>query len=273
MDTKHETKKLGFLGCGNMGSAILEGILQHGELQRSEILVVEKSSLRASFWRNKGVSVSESPRTLKGVPGIVLGVKPQSFEAATTELGALATPSMVMSIMAGIDSSRISEHLGPNARVIRVMPNTPCAIGMGISAIAKGHQATDEDMATATAIMGTVGRTVSVDESSMHAVTATSGSGPAYLFLMAESWIEASVETGLSREVAEMLVIETIRGSAELLHRERDATTLRRNVTSKGGTTAAGIERLERDGLRESLVQALEAARRRGIELGSEISS
>ena len=107
----------------------------------------------------------------------------------------------------------------------------------------------------------------------MHAVTATSGSGPAYLFLLAESWIEASIATGLSREVAELLVVETIRGSAELLHRERDAVTLRKNVTSKGGTTAAGIESLEKNGLRESLVQALEAARGRGVELGSEISS
>jgi pyrroline-5-carboxylate reductase len=273
MNTEHETKKLGFLGCGNMSGAILEGILAHGELDRNDILVVENSRERTAFWAEKGVSVAESAETLHGVSGIILGVKPQSFDQAAADLGVLKTSSMVLSIMAGIDSDRISASLGPKARVVRVMPNTPCAIGMGISAIARGANATDSDMALASRIMSTVGQVVEVDEASMHAVTATSGSGPAYLFLLAESWIEASIATGLSRDVAEKLVVETIRGSAELLHRERDAVALRATVTSKGGTTSAGIESLERDGIRESLVQALKAAQQRGVELGSEISS
>ena len=273
MDTVDETKKLGFLGCGNMGGAILEGILNHGEFTPDEILVVEKSSERASYWRRRGVSVSESPKALQAVSSFILGVKPQIFDQAAADLGRLETPCMVMSIMAGIDSKKISTVLGPKARIIRTMPNTPCIIGMGISAIARGRNATDSDMTTAVEIMSTVGRTIEVEEASMHAVTATSGSGPAYLFLLAESWIEASIASGLTREVAELLVVETIRGSAELLHRERDAITLRKNVTSKGGTTQAGIESLEENGLRESLVQALEAARQRGVELGSEISS
>jgi pyrroline-5-carboxylate reductase len=273
MNTTNEMKKLGFLGCGNMGGAILEGILEHGELDRDDILVVEKSSERMAFWSEKGVSVTESAEALKDVSGIMLGVKPQSFDQAAEDLGILRRSCMVVSIMAGIDSQRISRRLGPEARVVRVMPNTPCSIGMGISAISKGAHATDSDMETATRIMSTVGSVVEVDEESMHAVTATSGSGPAYLFLLAESWIEASIANGLSRDIAEMLVIETIRGSAELLHRERDVVSLRKTVTSKGGTTAAGIERLEGDGIRESLIQALNAARERGIELGSEISS
>ncbi len=272
MNTEDDTKKLGFLGCGNMGGAILEGILEHGALSPKDILVVEKSSERRDFWKQNGLSVSDSVEALTGLPNIVLGVKPQSFDQAASDLGILESPAMVMSIMAGIDSMRISGSLGPKARVVRVMPNTPCAIGMGISAIAKGAHATDSDMKTASMIMSTVGRVVEVDETSMHAVTATSGSGPAYLFLLAESWIDASMKAGLSRDVAEMLVIETIRGSAELLHRERDAVSLRSTVTSKGGTTAAGIEQLERNGIRESLVQALDAAHRRGIELDSEIT-
>lgn len=273
MDTAHETKKLGFLGCGNMGGAILEGILDHGEFTPDQILVVEKSSERASYWRNKGVSVSESPKAMQKASALILGVKPQVFDQAAADLGPLKTSCLVMSIMAGIDSSRISAALGEKARIIRTMPNTPCTIGMGISAIARGHNATESDMKTALEIMSTVGRTIEVEEASMHAVTATSGSGPAYLFLLAESWIEASIASGLSREVAELLVVETIRGSAELLHRERDAVSLRKKVTSKGGTTAAGIEILETRGIRESLVRALEAARQRGVELGSEISS
>ena len=273
MDTLNETKKLGFLGCGNMGGAILEGILDHGEFTPDEILVVEKSRERTSYWRDKGVSVSESPKALQKASTLILGVKPQVFDQAAADLGTLKTPCMVVSIMAGIDSNRISAAFGEKARIIRTMPNTPCIIGMGISAIARGHNATESDMESASRIMSAVGRIIEVEEASMHAVTATSGSGPAYLFLMAESWIEASIASGLSREVAELLVVETIRGSAELLHRERDAITLRKNVTSKGGTTQAGIESLEENGLRESLVQALEAARQRGVELGSEISS
>lgn len=273
MDTVHEMKKLGFLGCGNMGGAILEGILEHGELAPEEILVVEKSEERTFYWRDKGVSVSESPKALQMASTLILGVKPQIFDQAAVDLGTLERSCTVVSIMAGIDSSRISAALGEKARVVRTMPNTPCTIGMGISAIARGHNATDSDMETAIEIMSTVGRIIEVEEASMHAVTATSGSGPAYLFLMAESWIEASIATGLSREIAELLVIEMIRGSAELLHRERDPVTLRKTVTSKGGTTAAGIESLENNGLRKSLVQALESARRRSVELGSEISS
>ena len=273
MDTVHEIKKLGFLGCGNMGGAILEGILDHGELTPEEILVVERSEERTSYWRDKGVSVSKHPKALQMASTLILGVKPQIFDQAAIDLGTLERSCTVVSIMAGIDSTRISAALGEKARVVRTMPNTPCTIGMGISAIARGHNATESDMALASKIMSTVGRIIEIDEASMHAVTATSGSGPAYLFLMAESWIEASIASGLSREVAELLVVETIRGSAELLHRERDAITLRKNVTSKGGTTQAGIESLEENGLRESLVQALEAARQRGVELGSEISS
>ena len=273
MNTEHQTKKLGFLGCGNMGGAILEGLLASGAMLPDDVLVVEKSSERAEFWRKKGVSVSESPNVLDGIPTILLGVKPQMFDEVADSLGPLRSPCMVISIMAGIDSGRIAARLGSKARIVRVMPNTPCMIGMGISAIAEGHHSEAEDMRMASEIMSTVGRVIEVDESKMHAVTATSGSGPAYLFLMAESWIEASVATGLSREQAEVLVIETIRGSGELLHRERDAAELRAKVTSKGGTTFAGIESLEGSGLRDSMSRALNAAHQRGIELGSEISS
>ena len=273
MNSEHNSKKLGFLGCGNMGGAILEGLLAHGAMLPDDVLVVEKSSERAEFWRKKGVSVSQSPDRLDGTPTILLGVKPQIFDQVADSLGPLKSPCMVISVMAGIDSGRIAARLGSKARIVRVMPNTPCMIGMGISAIARGHHSSDDDMRTARGIMSTVGRVIEVDESKMHAVTATSGSGPAYLFLMAESWIEASIATGLSREQAEVLVIETIRGSGELLHRERDAAELRAKVTSKGGTTFAGIESLEGSGLRDAMIRALKAAHQRGIELGSEISS
>ena len=273
MNTEHDSKKLGFLGCGNMGGAILEGILDHGELLPDDVLVVEKSSERGEFWREKGVSISKSPDALHGIPTIILGVKPQMFDQVADDLGTLRSPCTVISIMAGIGSGRIADRLGAKGRIVRVMPNTPCMIGMGISAIAGGDHSTNADIRTASDIMSTVGRVIEVDEAAMHAVTATSGSGPAYLFLMAECWIEAAITTGLSREVAELLVIETIRGSGELLHRERDAAALRGNVTSKGGTTFAGIESLEGSGLRSAMIRALNAANQRGIELGSEISS
>ena len=262
--------RIGFLGCGNMGGAILEGMLAEHLHEPSEVLVCERSEERRDLWAAKGVRITQEAAELGGIETIVVAVKPQGFMDAARQLGELSQPTLIISVMAGISSDRIREALDPMARIIRVMPNTPCSIGVGVSAIARGVGSNEADLDEATRLMSTVGSVVTIDEASMHAVTATSGSGPAYLFLLAEAWIAAGIEAGLSPEVASKLVIETIQGSAELLKRNADPILLRKMVTSPGGTTAAGIGELEEHGFATAVRNAVLAARARGIELGQE---
>ncbi|MEE2682060.1 MAG: pyrroline-5-carboxylate reductase [Planctomycetota bacterium] len=260
--------QIGFLGCGNMGGAILEGMLAEGLHAPSQVLVCEQSEERRRQWSKAGVNTTEKAEELSEVGTIVLAVKPQAFDAAISRLGGLGQSSLVISVMAGIASDQIREAMHSMARVVRVMPNTPCSIGMGISAIARGVGSSEADLEEACRLMSTVGSVVTIEEESMHAVTATSGSGPAYLFHLAEAWIAAGIESGLSPEISEKLVIETIHGSAELLRRRADPQLLRKMVTSPGGTTAAGIEQLEAHGVRNAVRNAVLAAKARGIELG-----
>ena len=260
--------QIGFLGCGNMGGAILEGMLSSQLHEPSEVLVCEHAPERRAYWQERGVQVTGAEADLRGVQTLVIAVKPQGFPAAAGELGFLEHSTLVISVMAGIDSSQIRDALGSKVRVIRVMPNTPCGIGMGISALAMGTGAETKDLEEAVRLMSTIGQVVTVEESAMHAVTATSGSGPAYLFHLAEAWIDAGIGVGLSPEAARTLVVETIRGSAELLKRDGDPVELRRQVTSPGGTTAAGIQKLEEQGLTKMMQDAVRAAHARSEELG-----
>ena len=262
--------RIGFLGCGNMGGAILEGMLSNQLHQPSEVLVCEHSAEKRAFWEQRGISVTDTEAGVQGLETLIIAVKPQKFPGAAEELGYLEHSTLTISVMAGIDSSQISGVLGPNARVIRVMPNTPCAIGMGISAVAAGTGASAADLEEAIRLMSTVGEVVTVEEAAMHAVTATSGSGPAYLFHLAETWIDAGIRAGLSPDIARTLVIETIRGSAELLKQGGDPVALRKMVTSPGGTTAAGIEQLEQHDLHGTMRDAVRAAHARSEELGRE---
>ena len=262
--------QIGFLGCGNMGGAILEGMLAERLHAPSEVLVCEHSEERRRQWAEAGVHTTSEAGELSAVETIVIAVKPQSFDAAVEALGGLDQSTLVISVMAGIASDRIGASLDPGARVIRVMPNTPCSIGKGISAIAQGVGSSQNDLDEACRLMSTVGSVVTIDETLMHAVTATSGSGPAYLFYLAEAWIAAGIEAGLSPEIAIKLVVETIHGSAELLKRSTDPQLLREMVTSPGGTTAAGIEQLEAHAVRTAVRNAVLAAKDRGVELGRE---
>ena len=262
--------RIGFLGCGNMGGAILEGMLAEKLYQPSEVLVCEHSVQRRTLWAQKGVGTTAEAEELSGLETVVLAVKPQSFSEAVRGLGALEHSTLIISVMAGITSNQIAEALGPKARVVRVMPNTPCGIGMGISAMASGVGSGPDELEETSRLMSTVGAVVSVEEDAMHAVTATSGSGPAYLFFLAEAWIEASIKAGLDPEIAKKLVIETIQGSAALLKQHGDPESLRKMVTSRGGTTAAGIQELEERGVRSAMHDAVVAARDRHVELGRE---
>lgn len=205
---------------------------------------------------------------------VVLAVKPQMFAAVAAELAPIMSgrsERCVISIMAGVRSATIRERLGDRARVVRAMPNTPARVGQGVTAIAAGPGATEGDMAIAGRLFAALGPVVvRIDEGLMDAFTAVAGSGPAYLFYLAEAMERAAVEVGLDAAMARRVVAQTLRGAAALIDGDGqgDPGLLRAAVTSKRGTTAAAVASLERDGVMECWVRAIVAARDRGAELG-----
>ena len=213
-----------------------------------------------------GVAVLDRPTACEGA---LLAVKPTDVAETCAEV-ALAGVRRVVSIAAGVTTPALEAALGGGVAVVRAMPNTPAVVGAGASAVAGGASAGPEDIEWAMSILDAVGVVVQVSESQLDAVTGLSGSGPAYVFLMAESLIEAGVLVGLSREVAEVLAVQTILGSGRLLESsDEHAAALRASVTSPGGTTAAGLHALEVGGLRAALLNAVRAATDRARQLGS----
>jgi pyrroline-5-carboxylate reductase len=256
-------------GAGKMGGALLSGWLAQG-LDGKRVVVIEPHpSDEISALVAKGVRLNPSPTDIGAVATLVIALKPQSFREAGAMLKAFTAPStLVVSIMAGTTIASISEVCGGS--VVRAMPNTPAAIGRGITvAVATGHVSSAQ-RAIADALLRATGSVEWVDdENLMDAVTAVSGSGPAYIFLLAEELARAGVEAGLPQDLATRLARETVAGSGELLRRsEAPSATLRQNVTSPGGTTAAALEVLMGpDGMQSLLTRAVAAATRRSKEL------
>lgn len=269
--------RLGVIGAGNMGFAVVHGALSQGVLRAPDVLIIEPDPARRERAAASGCAVREHipPDFLAQCEQIMLAVKPQVFPAIAKALqGAGTTSRVVISIMAGIPSDRIRAALGDWARVVRVMPNLPCMIGEGVSAIslgAPGTGATEDDSALAHELFSALGAVVRVEEAQMYAVTAVSGSGPAYIYLLAEAMQQAAEQMGLAPPAARELVMRTISGAGAMLRAfpEKTAATLRQEVTSPGGTTAAALQVMFEKKLPEIVVEALLAARARGEELGN----
>ncbi len=261
--------KVTFIGAGNMAEAIVAGMVKKKLVAAADICVTDISEERlAHFMMKYDVSTSDDnayPVTQSDV--VVLSVKPQIFPEVWPEIEeALKPDALVVSIMAGVPSSKIAGD--KPIRVVRVMPNTPSLVGEGAAGIAAGEFATFSDLQMAEKMMGAVGITVVVKEEELHAVTALSGSGPAYVFYLLESMLAAAdqmkMEKGLSRELA----LATVIGAAKLMQESgEEADALRKKVTSKGGTTHAAINTLEEHGVKGSIVAAMKAAQARSIEL------
>ncbi|MFO0874215.1 MAG: pyrroline-5-carboxylate reductase [Phycisphaerales bacterium] len=262
---------LALIGGGNMGSAIVRGALRAAVFEPAQVLVIEPDNARRAALGALGCPVASEPGAARDAPAILLAVKPQVFPAIAAALaprGATGAPTIVMSIMAGIGSATIREAIGTRARVLRIMPNTPCQIGRGMTAIALGSGARAGDEAIAQRIFSAVGRVVTVDESLIDGATAVSGSGPAYVFFLAEAMEEAARELGFGPAEARLLVQQTLVGAASLLAEgDNDPAALRAAVTSKGGTTEAALRVFAESGVRDAIVRALVAARDRGREL------
>jgi pyrroline-5-carboxylate reductase len=260
--------RLVVVGGGKMGAALVSGLLTSGWATAAELVVVEPVAGR----RDELAAAHPGLTVAAGVPSetaaAVVAVKPGDVEAACRALAETGV-GRVLSIAAGVPVAKLESWLGPGAAVVRAMPNTPALVGCGAAAIAPGTAASDADLAWAEQILGAVGKVERVPETLLDAVTGLSGSGPAYVFLVAEALIEAGVAVGLPRTVSETLTVQTLLGSARLLAESGERPeSLRAAVTSPGGTTAAGLAALESRAVRSAFMEAVHAATQRSRDLG-----
>lgn len=269
MNTPLTNKCIGFIGVGVMGSSIIKSLLSHS-LKSDQICIADKSQEKVELLKNhhqvKAKSISEIGQSCDV---IILAVKPQDLPDVLNELKlTIKEQTLVISIAAGKTIKFIENQLPPSTPVVRVMPNTPAQIGKGISAIATGSKVSRDALEIATALFSTTGEVVVLTEDKIDAVTSLSGSGPAYFFYFVEAMIKAGVELGLTSEIATKLAIETISGSAAMLKESNlDAATLRKNVTSPKGTTAAALEVFSDFDLEKIVSKAMSAAKNRAQEL------
>ncbi|GAB2730711.1 pyrroline-5-carboxylate reductase [Nocardia thraciensis] len=267
--------RIAVIGGGRIGEALLAGLLESGWATK-DLVVVEPVAARAEFLGERfAIRVTDTVADAVATADVlVIAVKPHDIEAVLTALGKAELDNdrdqVLVSLAAGVTTARLEAKLPAGFPVVRVMPNTPMLVGQGMSVLAAGRYAKADQLRQVTELLEAVGTVVTVPESQMDAVTAVSGSGPAYFFLVAEAMVEAGVGLGLTRDVATRLVTQTMLGSAALLDESgQDAAELRAAVTSPAGTTAAAIRELERGGVRSAFWEALHAAKRRSVEQGT----
>lgn len=258
--------KLVVVGGGKMGEALIGGLLAARWCDPTDLVVVEPDDARRTHLEERfaGIQVAAEPVSAEGA---LIAVKPPLVVDVCRALGEIGV-TRVCSIAAGVRIAAMEAALPSGAAVVRAMPNTPSLVGMGASAVAAGTAATDADVEWAESLLGAVGIVARVSESQLDAVTGLSGSGPAYVFLIAEAMIDAGVAEGLARPVATDLAVQTLRGAAELLGTGESPADLRAAVTSPGGTTAAGLRALEDAAVRAAIASAVSASAARGRELG-----
>ncbi|KUI29944.1 pyrroline-5-carboxylate reductase [Mycobacterium sp. IS-1742] len=284
--------RIAIIGGGSMGEALLSGLLRAGR-QVKDLVVAEKHPDRAKFLADKhSVLVTSVVEATDNANYVIVAVKPADVEHVIDDIAEAAANAetdtaeqVFVTVAAGVPTAYYENKLPAGAPVIRAMPNAPVVVGGGVSALAAGRFATAEHLREVSAIFDSVGGVLTVPESQLDAVTAVSGSGPAYFFLMVEALVDAAVASGLSRTVATDLVVQTMAGSAAMLLERLDeaqpvgdaamgtamdttAAQLRATVTSPAGTTAAGLRELERGGLRAAVANAVEAAKTRSEQLG-----
>jgi pyrroline-5-carboxylate reductase len=261
---------LAIIGAGNMGEALLRGLLRSGWITADRIVCADTPERCEVITQRHGVRATpDNAEAVTGADIVVLAVKPQIIRAVLSGLAdALTSEQTVISIAAGTTTAVIEGLLAQDVPVVRVMPNTPALVDEGMAVVAPGAHATAHSVALAREILGTVGAVLELPESLMDAVTAVSGTGPAYVFYLAEALVDAGVDLGLGHEVATELVVQTMIGSAALLRQaDMEPAELRAQVTSPGGTTAAAVTVLDGAGVQDLFRQAVAAAARRSSEL------
>ncbi|WP_236789796.1 pyrroline-5-carboxylate reductase [Amycolatopsis sp. GM8] len=258
------------LGAGKIGEALLAGLLQAGR-SAEDLLFTERHPERAAeLTARYGIAGVEVDEAAKRADVLVVAVKPQDIDPVLTELEPVVSPSsLVVSLCAGLPTALYERRLPEGVPVVRVMPNTPMVVGEAMSAVSPGTHATREHVALVTELLSAVGQVIEVPETQQDAVTALSGSGPAYFFYLVEAMIDAGILLGLPRAVAEKLIVQSAVGAAKMLAESTEhPVILREAVTSPAGTTINAIRELEKHGVRAALLDAIEAARDRSAELG-----
>ena len=265
-------KTIGFIGAGNMGEALIKGLLASKKINPAQILVADKVKERLAYIveHYEAKVFTKNFEVAKGADIIILAVKPNDVKSALQEIGSdLNKDKLLISIAAGVTMDYILQCLPHNIPLIRVMPNTPALVLEGAIGICPGQGVSKEDRDIAVAIFEAVGKVVLIEnEELMDAVTGLSGSGPAYVFLILEALSDAGVRVGLPRKTANLLAIQTVLGSAKLaMESGKHFGELKDMVTSPGGTTISGLEKLEEGSLRSTIIKAVEAATKRSKEL------
>jgi pyrroline-5-carboxylate reductase len=267
-----DVPRIGFLGAGQMATALARGWLAAG-LARPERIAASDPlpQARQAFTAETGITATADNReVVASADLVVLAVKPQNMTALMADVRTAVTPRhLVVSIAAGINLKQLGEGLGSDRRLIRVMPNTPCLVGASAAAYTRGETATSEDVALVDRLMNAVGRAFPLPEHLLDAVTGLSSSGPAFVYVIVEALSDGGVKVGLPREVATALAVQTVFGAAKMvLDTGLHPAVLKDRVASPAGTTIAGLHALERGGVRAALMDAVEAATLRATELG-----
>jgi pyrroline-5-carboxylate reductase len=264
-----EHNLLAILGAGVMGETVLSGLLRAGWTSDRIIATDRRTERQVELEAKYGITMMTNEEAAAKADTVILVVKPQDMRDLLTEIAPVVSSStLIVSLAAGVDTASIEERLPTGTPVVRVMPNTPAQVDEGMAAISPGAHSDEEHLARVSELMSATGRVVTVPERYQDAVTAISGSGPAYLFFVVEAMIEAGVHLGLPRDTATMLVVQTMLGSAKLLRETGEhPTVLRERVTSPGGTTAAAIRQLEDHKVRAAFITAMESARDRSRDL------
>ncbi len=265
--------KLGLIGCGKMGGALVRGVVtafgqDKVQVAMSDVIPQAAEALQAVLTCNTSTGSPAEAAAMAEV--LILAVKPHDMEALCRSLGKLKGERLFISIAAGVTLENLESWLGAKQRVIRCMPNTPALVGAGATAFSRGKLVTDADAGLASRVLGSVGNVAEVSERLLDAVTGLSGSGPAYIYTVIEAMADGGVLMGLPRASAVQLAAQTVLGAAKMvLETGKHPAALRDEVTSPGGTTIAGLEQLEAGGLRHALIQAVRAATERAADLGA----
>ncbi|HKH87664.1 MAG TPA: pyrroline-5-carboxylate reductase [Acidimicrobiales bacterium] len=264
--------RLVVVGGGRMGNALISGLLRAGWVKPEDLVIAERMEVARSEIERRYPDVRTVAEPV-AADSAVLAVKPADAEGAARSLAAAGVPR-VLSIMAGVTIAQLESWLGGGTTVLRAMPNMPAVLGAAASGVAGGPSVSEDDFAWGEAVLSAFGVVARVPEALLDSVTGLSGSGPAYVFLLAEAMVEAGVAEGIDRDVSRLLVTHTLLGSARLLAETGESPeALRAAVTSPGGTTAAGLRVLERHAVRSAVVEAVAAAAERARELGREPTS
>jgi len=265
--------KIAFIGAGSMAEAIFSGIISSNFIQADKIFVTNRANQERLNELHKKYQVQcihDKEKVIHNADVIVLSMKPTDVESAIVPIKKhIKSNQLIISVIAGISTDHLSELIGENSPIIRVMPNTSASIGFSATAIARGKEVTEEHIEITESLFQTIGTTVLIDEEDMHTVTAISGSGPAYVYYLVEAMEKAATEAGLDQDIAKSLITQTLLGAGKMLqHSGKSAQTLRENITSPAGTTEAGIKTLAKYDFEEAVIACVKSARNRSIELG-----